>query len=143
MDHATGRRTMKGARWLILALALVPLASCAYWNTYFLARKNYERATLGEPYLIEPGSAPNSQNFVDAIKFSKKLLSQYPKSKWVDDAYLLWARSLIGRQDPLQAATMLSDYETRFPKSPLIADAEFYLGVANRQGHKPTEALVA
>ena len=127
----------------LLVLAVLPLASCAYWNTFFLARKNYDRAAQGEPYLVEPGSSPNAQSFVDCIKYSKKLLSQYPKSKWVDDAYLLWARSLIGRQDPSEAANMLSDYSTRFPKSTLKADAEFYLGVAYRQGHKPVEALTA
>ncbi|HTM57203.1 MAG TPA: tetratricopeptide repeat protein [Candidatus Udaeobacter sp.] len=127
----------------LLVLALLPLVSCAYWNTFFLARKNYDRGTQGEPYLIEPGSSPYVQSFVDCIKYSKKLLSQYPKSKYVDDAYLLWARSLIGRQDPMEAVSMLNDYDTRFPKSAVKAEAEFYLGVAYRQGHKPTEALTA
>ena len=44
---------MKRARLLRAALALTALTSCAYWNTFYLARQNYDRATLGEPYLGE------------------------------------------------------------------------------------------
>ena len=40
---------------------------------------------------------PQSQQaYNKSIEYSKKLLAQYPKSKWVDDAYLLWARALLG-----------------------------------------------
>jgi len=134
---------MKRAALLILTLAPL-LVSCAYWNTFYLARKSYDRATLGDPYIVEPGQSTNtSQDFLNSIKYSKKVLSQYPKSKWVPAAYLLWARALIGRQDPIEAANMLSSFSTRFPKSSLKPEATFYLGVAYRQGHKPTEALTA
>jgi len=127
---------------LVLTAALM-LGSCAYYNTFFLARKNYDLATGGEPYLVErnPGSA--TQNFNRSIDYSKKLLAQYPKSGWVDDAYLLWAKALLGKDDPLQTVNMLMDFSTRFPKSSLKSDAVFYLGVGYRQSRKPTEALAA
>jgi tetratricopeptide (TPR) repeat protein len=145
--HATrGSRAPGGARscqagLLSAALALCALTSCAYWNTYYLAQKNYNKATLGEPYLVSPAPGDGGQYFNESVKYSKKLLSQYPRSKYVDDAYLLWARSLIGRQDPIEAANMLNSFPTLYPKSKLKSEATFYLGVANRQAHKPTEAL--
>ena len=134
---------MKHARLLLLALAVPILASCAYWNTFYLARKNYDKGTAGQPYLTDPGDASSGQYFVNSIKYSKKVLSQYPTSKLVPEAYLLWARALICRQDPLEAVNMLTNFPTRYPKSPLKADATFYLGVAYRQAHKPNQALDA
>ncbi|MBI1799187.1 MAG: tetratricopeptide repeat protein [Candidatus Eisenbacteria bacterium] len=126
------------ALWLFAAL---PLGACAYWNTFYLARKNYDKATQGEPYLVEIPVNRSPEGFNPAITYSKKLIAQYPKSKWVDDAYLLWARSLLGKDDPLQTVNMLSDFAVRFPASDLKPDATFYLGVAYRQAHRPVQAL--
>ncbi len=134
------RRTFASA--LALTAALI-LGSCAYYNTFYLARKNYDVATGGEPYLVERNAGSATQNFNRSIDYSKKLLSQYPKSGWVDDAYLLWARALLGKDDPRQTVNMLVGFPTRFPKSQLKDDATFYLGVGYRQSRKPTEALSA
>ena len=130
-------------RVLLPALLAVMLGSCAYYNTYYLARKYYYRATSGAPYAVDGGGQSESANFNKAIDYSKKVLAQYPKSKWVDDAYLMWARSLLGKEDPIQTVNMLQDFGTRFPKSGLDAEAIFFLGVGNRQARRPTEALVA
>ena len=126
-----------------LALALVPLASCAYYNTYYLARKYYFKATAGAPYPVDGPAQGSAPNFNKSIDYSKKVLAQYPKSKWVDDAYLLWAKSLLGRDDPIQTVNMLQDFGTRFPKSGLDDEAMFYLGVGNRQSRRNVEALTA
>ena len=137
-----GRRL--GATGLLVpALLALSLASCAYYNTYYLARKYYYRATAGDPYSVDGASQANAGNFNKSIDYSKKVLAQYPKSKWVDDAYLMWARSLLGKDDPIQTVNMLQDFTTRFPKSGLDAEALFFLGVGNRQARRPTEALVA
>ncbi|HEY2956098.1 MAG TPA: tetratricopeptide repeat protein [Candidatus Eisenbacteria bacterium] len=130
-------------RLAALAAALAALSSCAYYNTYYLARKYYYRGTSGEPYSVEGPSQANASQFNKAIDYSKKVLAQYPKSKWVDDAYLMWARSLLGRDDPIQTVNMLQDFTTRFPKSPLGSEAMFYLGVANRQARRYADALTA
>jgi TolA-binding protein len=134
----------RGAFACVLALTAAPiLGSCAYYNTFYLARKNYDLATAGEPYLVERNAGAATQNFNRSIDYSKKLLAQYPKSGWVDDAYLLWARALLGKDDPRQTVNMLVDFSTRFPKSQLKDEAVFYLGVGYRQSRKSTEALSA
>jgi TolA-binding protein len=79
-------------------------------------------------------------SFNKCIDLSKKLLVQYPKSKWVDDAYLLWARALLGKDDPLQTVNMLQDFTDRYPKSPIESQAKFYLGVGYRQAHRYKDA---
>lgn len=118
-------------------------SSCAYYNTFYLARKYYFKATDGAPYLVERQGGAQAQNFTRAIDYSKKVLGSYPKSKWVDDAYLMWAQGLIGREDPLQTITMLQDFSTRFPKSDRKADAQFFLGLAYRQARKYPQAVGA
>ena len=139
----SGGAQLCGVRVVSFALALITLSSCAYYNTFYLARKYYYRATGGAPYAVDGGLQGNATDFNKSIDYSKKLLAQYPKSKWVDDAYLLWAKALLGRDDPIETVNMLQDYRTRFPKSGLGVEALFYLGVADRNAHHYTEALAA
>ena len=61
-------------------------SSCAYYNTMFLARKYYFRATSGDPYEVDRKGTAQSSNYLRSIDYSKKVIAQYPKSKWVDDA---------------------------------------------------------
>ncbi|MBI5710254.1 MAG: tetratricopeptide repeat protein [Candidatus Eisenbacteria bacterium] len=126
----------------IAALALLGLlaSSCAYYNTFYLARKYYFKATEGLPYPVEKTSASSAVNYNKSIDYSKKVLGNYPKSKWVDDAYLLWACELLGKDDPLQTINMLQDYPLRFAQSPKKGEALFFLGVAYRQARKYRDA---
>jgi TolA-binding protein len=128
-------------RRVFLLLVLAALASsCAYYNTFYLARKYYFIGTAGLPYPVDKRDANLATNFTKAIEFSKKVMANYPKSKWVDDAYLLWARSLLGRDDPLQTVSMLQVFPVRFPDSKLKTEAVFYLGVGYRQSRRNGEA---
>jgi tetratricopeptide (TPR) repeat protein len=122
-------------------LALGALASsCAYYNTFYLARKYYFKGTGGLPYAVEKAQPLNAQNFPKAIDLAKKVLANHPKSKWVPHAYLLWARALLGREDPRETVNMLQDFDVRFPNSRLKGEALFYLGVGFGRSHRYGEA---
>ena len=125
---------------MLAALALFA-SSCAYYNTFYLARKYYDIAAVRQPYLVDRTGPVDNQNFSKSIDYAKKVMSQYPKSKWVDDAYLLWARALLAKDDPGQTVVMLQDFTARYPKSPVASDAMFYLGVAYRQNRKYRDAV--
>ena len=130
-------------RLLLAAMPLLSLASCAYYNTMFMAKRYYYQATNGRPYSVdkpEPASVPTYNKSID---YSKKLIANYSKSKWVDDAYLLWARGLIGKDDPTQTVDMLREFNTRYPNSGLKAQATFYRGVAYRHAHKYSDATAS
>lgn len=135
------RNTIRAA--LFAALALAALNGCAYYNTFYLAKRYYYRATNGAPYSIQGNSTTGVQNYNKSIDYSKKLLANHPKSKWVDDAYLMWARGLLGRDDPLQTVTMLKDFTAKYPESPIASEATFFLGVAHRSARQYTEAIAA
>lgn len=133
-------------RCSMLALAAVVAAgllaaSCAYYNTYYLAKKYYLKGTDGRPYVVDKQNVQAGANFRKAIDYSKKVIAQYPKSKWVDDAYLLWARALLGNEDPRETTRMLEEFTTRYPESPITAEATFYLGLGYLESHKYAKAL--
>ncbi|NOT33539.1 MAG: tetratricopeptide repeat protein [Candidatus Eisenbacteria bacterium] len=135
------------------ALALVILSSCAYYNTFFLARRNYNNATNGLPYAVDKGGSSaltqsgTTANVVPqynkAIDYSKKVMGVYAKSKWVDDAYLMWAKSLIGKDDPGQAIELLEEFPLRYPESSLRREAAFYRALALRHSRKYATSLGA
>ena len=138
-------RRGRGARiarlGVTLGLAVTLLSSCAYYNTFYLARKYYFKATEGQPYEVDREGTTQRPNYNKSSDYSKKLLGVYPKSKWVDDAWVLWARALIGTDDPLKAIAMLEEFQVRFPKSELRPDAEFFLGLAYRAARKHEQAV--
>ena len=138
---AEGRNVLPGRvqRLALLAVFAVLAAvsvSCAYYNTFYLARKYYLKATDGMPYEVDREGSAQRTNYNKSADYSKKLLGVHPKSKWVDDAWLMWARTFIGTDDPLKAVAMLEEFQTRFPNSDLVPDAEFFLGLAYRAARR-------
>jgi len=117
------------------------LTGCAYYNTFYFAKRYYARSLEDVPYAVDKTDVSDTPQFPRAIDLSKKLIEQYPKSKWVDDAYVLWAKSLIGTEDPREAAKMLEVFSTRYPKSSENEEARFYLGVAYARAHKYERAV--
>ena len=137
---------MTHARLARLGVALLlagATASCAYYNTFYLARKYYMKATEGQPYEVDREGTTQRQNYTKSADYAKKLLGVYPKSKLVDDAWLMWARTLLGTDDPLKAVAMLQEFESRFPRSKLRPDAEFFLGLAYRAARKHEQAVAS
>jgi len=129
--------------WLAGLAVLAALSSCAYYNTFYLARKYYMKATDGQPYEVDRDNTTQRTNYTKSADYAKKLLGVYPRSKYVDDAWLMWAKSLVGTDDPLKAVAMLQEFESRFPKSGLRPDAEFFLGLAYRAARKYEPAVEA
>ena len=137
---------MTRARLLRLAAVLMLLgvsASCAYYNTFYLARKYYMKATDGQPYEVDRDGTTQRSNYNKSMDYAKKLLGVYPNSKYVANAWLLWARSLVGTDDPLKAVTMLQEFETRFPKSDLRPDAPVAEAESREEGKAHVSFLEA
>ena len=116
---------MMGRRLCLLGLVLM-LSGCggnsfvgrrvdnftAYYNTFYNARKAFERGVKAlrrdeepinrERYLpifSDPDRASQSKDFEDAIKKSADVLRKHPDSKWVDDALLLIGKSYFYQQN--------------------------------------------
>ncbi|RMH59805.1 MAG: hypothetical protein D6685_10870, partial [Bacteroidetes bacterium] len=106
-------------RWLLVLLCLwlvgcsrIPFVSSrydnftAYYNTFYNARKAYERGIEAIerqndpvdrdhylPLFTTPDRVSNTRDFDAAIRKSADVLRDHPESKWVDDALLLIGKS--------------------------------------------------
>lgn len=69
--------------------------SCAYYNTFYNARKSYEAALeLARQNPHDPVSS--EEHLLDeAVSGAVKILTVYPESHWVDDAQLLLGDALL------------------------------------------------
>ena len=117
-------------RFLVLA-ALLCFAGCAYYNTFYLAKRYYKDAQKEQEKSVAGSISPGAATRYDqVIRQCTKVITDYPKSKWVDDALYLMGASLYGKGDYAGAIRRLDELETKFPKSPFIADARVVKGLA-------------
>ena len=130
----------------ILALALIA-GGCAYFNTFYSAKKNFEAAELARvqqtPDDPEANANAGQAGLYDkAIEGAQKILVDYPKSKYVDDALLLIGRSLLAKGDYAGAQKKFDELNAGFPNSDLRADATYWSAVAADRDKRPADALV-
>jgi TolA-binding protein len=110
---------------------LVASAGCAYYNTFYLAKKYYrEGAKAQEKSLTDAPTPEAAIKFDLVIRQCNKVLTEYSKSKYVDDASYLLGAALYGKGDYDNAIEKLADFQTKFPKSPFAADARFTEGLS-------------
>jgi len=137
MPHTFRPARLRGAVAALLAAStLIGLGSCAYYNTFYIARKYYDRAIGGLPYRVDRDQSPDLGNLNKSIDYSKKLMANYPKSKWVDDAIYLTGRSLYAKGEDDKARKTFTELADKFPNSPYLDDALYYTAETYRRGHK-------
>jgi TolA-binding protein len=130
-----------GRSRLIGLVLLASSAGCVYYNTFFLAKKYYNEGVKDQEKSGSDRPTPSAQAKFDmAIKQCDKVITDYPKSKWVDDASYYKAASLYGKGDYNGAIRKLDEFQTQFPKSPWIPDARFTEGLARYQRKEYVEA---
>ncbi|HEY6052074.1 MAG TPA: tetratricopeptide repeat protein [Thermoanaerobaculia bacterium] len=126
----------------ILGLVLLIAASgCAYYNTFYLAKKYYREGTRAQEKSLTDEPSPEAATKYDlVIRQCTKVLTDYPKSKWVDDASYMMGAALYGKRDYAAAMTRFQEFPTKFPKSPYLADARYMEGLSQ---YRRKEYLVA
>ena len=126
------------------AAALVTLAGCAYFNTFYTARQNFDQAESQMRAQTDPearASAGQAALYDKAIEGATKVIIEYPKSKWVDDSVLMIGRSYLAKGQYPEAQEKFDELARTFPKSELLDNALFYSGVAAERDHRREEAV--
>lgn len=119
-----------GLRILGIVL-LAAAAGCAYYNTFYLAKKYYREGTKEQERALTDAPSPAAATKFDlVIRQCNKILTDYPKSKYVDDATYMMGAALYGKGDYDNAIARLADFQVKFPKSPYVADARFMEGLS-------------
>lgn len=92
MVNLHDRRT--GVLFSVLIMTFISF-SCAYYNTFYNARKSYEAAI--ELARLNPDNPVSSEEHLldEAVSGAVKILTVYPESKWADDAQLLLGDALL------------------------------------------------
>jgi len=119
---------MKKIIFLLLLIVLVVLSSgCVYYNTFFLARKNYrlaERSRLRSTTSELPSKAKNHYDI--SIRKSSKVLAFYPESKWVDDALFMLGMCFYRTGEYTKAVRKFDELLEAFPQSEFVAEAQYW-----------------
>jgi len=118
---------------LFLLLFSIWLLSCAnfraYYNTFFLAEKAFRAAEDTRLRSKTKELSPSARALYEqAITKASRILTFYPKSKYVDDALLMIGKSYFYEGEYQKAERKFQEVITGFPKSNLVSDANFFLG---------------
>lgn len=145
---------MSKNRLIIVCIALNSLfaSSCAFFNTFYHARKAYNNGIdmIGrsreqiQPQLTsadipadrfsyEPKIVPSeAKTFFDvAIEKANKVVVLYPQSRWAEDATLLLGKAHYLRDytnDPFDAKNRLEVFFVRYPESKNLPEAKLWYG---------------
>ncbi len=123
-------------RWIcrfgrrIVPILLLGIASCAYYNTFYVAKKSYNAAEKSVR-ASETDKLPSDarRNYEKTIRQCKKVLDRHPGSRWSDDAVYLMAASYHGIGEYDSALIRLDQLALEFPESDLRVDGLFLEGM--------------
>lgn len=135
--------------WIAIGGSLsLLLVSCAYFNTLYNAKEDFkqaERATAkaqaSQQQLAPGATSPNDKLYESVVDKCKKMIANYPKSKYVDDAMLLSARALYALRRYDEAVAAVDTLEAKYPKSNVLGDALFVKGKSLVAGKKYDDAV--
>jgi TolA-binding protein len=117
---------------LLVPVLLLVFSGCAYYNTFYLARRYYKDAQKEQERSVSDAiSVGAATKYDQAARQCAKVVTEYPKSKWVDDATYLLGASLYGKGDYNGAIRRLDELELKFPKSPFVPEARLVKGLAH------------
>ncbi len=128
------------AAGVLLAVAL-SCASCAYYNTFFFAEKYYKQAERARRDRTGGNPTSSEIGFYDrCVKQCSKLISEYPDSKYVDDALYLMASSYYywGRYN--DALDWFGQLEESYPESDLLPEARYMTALCHLELREYVEA---
>lgn len=134
MSHRSPDRSLAGAKLRLAAAAVLTAAvltsGCAYYNTFYAARKHYREAERQRLASGQEHAAPASLDLYQrSIDRSQKVIANYPKSKWVDDARLLIGMAYLRREEWEKARATFEELIAKHPGSRLIPDARLGIGL--------------
>ncbi|MBI5267102.1 MAG: tetratricopeptide repeat protein [candidate division Zixibacteria bacterium] len=132
------RRTITKAL-LPLALASIMLAQggCVYYNTFYNAEKAFKSAEKGR----KAGGQPNMNEYQTAIAKSLKVLDNYPKSKYYDDALFVLAVSYYHTKQYDKAERRFRELLANYPESEYTREANVYLAQSKLQLREVEQAM--
>src|SRR5258705_12658251 len=127
--------------WIIGIVLLGQLSGCAYYNTFYLAKRYYRDGQRAQDRSQTDTPAPEAAaKFDAAARQCAKILVEYPKSKYLDDALYMMGAALYGKGDYPAAIKKFEELQTSLPKSPYVPDSKLMEALAHDRRKEYVEA---
>lgn len=136
-----GSMKIRGVKPFVLIVGLVTFSmySCAYYNTLYNARKIYRDA---EKAADKPGSERERRDkYTQVVDKCAKVINEYPKSRWVDDAIFLMGLSYMRLGEYDKAMRKFREIIENFPESRYVPDARLKMAEVSFQRGNLEDAL--
>jgi len=126
---------VRGHRVLALVLISVLFAGCAKYNTYYNAKRSFDRAEDVRDEALKkhqdppkPGGAQRN-DYEQAIKKAQKVLDEYPGHNLTDDALFLQAKAHHRLESYRQSIRKLDLLFLNYPATPYMEEALYLQGL--------------
>lgn len=109
-----------------VVLILCLLVGCAYFNTFYLAKKNFnnaERQRLRDNGVVKSNT---KKMYKEAIEQSSEILTEYTTSRYVDDSLYIIGMSHYYQNEYLKARTKFNELMKAFPESEFATIVLYY-----------------
>lgn len=115
----------------LFLIAVVLFSGCAYFNTYYNAKKLYDQASQGRGQFPDTALAGSSQSglYQKAIDKFSYVIAKYPKSRWAPPSLLYMAEAFFRRGEYQKAQGLYQDVWQIYPRSPQAARAKLAFSV--------------
>ncbi|MCR4440140.1 MAG: tetratricopeptide repeat protein [bacterium] len=123
-DGCAPRRRLSAGLFALLALAVLIISSCAYYNTFYNAEQAFKAAERERKN--RKGDTPTSQetsSYNKAIEKASKILELYNTSKHVDDALLMLGKCFYYQGQYAKAERKFDELLALFPGGELAEEA--------------------
>ncbi len=131
---------MVGARMKIYKLLLIAGlififgTGCVYFNTFYLAKKNFKEAEdKREKTGREDAAGGSATQYKTTIEKSLLIITDHPDSKYVDDALYMIGKSYYHLGDYSKAERKFRELLAAYPESDYVEPSLFYLGKCRLQ----------
>ena len=125
---------------LCISLLLISVLGCAYYNTFYNAKKFYAEAMkLKKDEETTPQAA---KDLLDkSIEKCSKILEYYNRSRWLDDAVFLMGKCFYEKGEYQKAIRKFEELITYLPDSPFYKESHLYLGKSHLKNGDYIEAI--
>ncbi len=141
MRHRRTKTLIRQAAAGMLVAVALSCASCAYYNTFFFAEKYYKQAERARK--DRTGDNPTSSEigfYEKCVRQCSKLISEYPDSKYVDDALYLMASSYYYWRRYQDALDWFGQLEESYPESDLLPEVRYMTALCHLELGEYVEA---
>ncbi|HEY2924286.1 MAG TPA: tetratricopeptide repeat protein [Candidatus Eisenbacteria bacterium] len=127
--------------WYFGIVLLVTFTGCAYYNTFYLAKRSFRDGQKAQERSVTDAPAPDAmQKYEVTIRQCAKILIDYPKSKWVDDALYYMGAAMYGKGDYSGAIKKFGELRATVPKSPFVPESKLVEALARYRRKEYVEA---